>query len=503
MTGTARARRAPTRPLLIILLLIVFGAGLAIRLYDLSDLPLDFHPTRQLLGQLKARGMYYKDHPELPDWQRRMAIQQWQTKAEVEPELFERLVAISYRATGVEPWVARVFASLFWMVAAAFLFMLVRELVSDVAAFASIGYFLFLPYAVIASRSFQPDVLMVMLVIIFWWLYTRWARAQAWSWAVVAGVVGGLAIYVKFVAAFFVIGAALGVGLSAFGVGLFRKRQIWLMAALGLLPTVLYLYHGIVQQGFLGRQFSGRFIPALLLSPLNYVRWAEMVNLAAGALAVAVGLLGVLLARQKILRWLLLALWGAYLVYGLFFDYHVATHDYYHLPLIAIVAVSIAPLADLVASGFKGSASQPWTQWALVAIYLYAVFSGAWQARSLLAAADYRPQAAMWSEVGNLLGHGPNVVALTQDYGSPLAYWGWQNAIIWPSTGDAEYRRARGGQIDFAEQFDKLTLGNTYFLVTDFDELGRQPDLEARLSQFAVSAEGSGYVIYDLEAPRQ
>ena len=107
----------------------------------------------------------------------------------------------------------------------------------------------------------------------------------------------------------------------------------------------------------------------------------------------------------------------------------------------------------------------------------------------------------MWAEIGNVLDHGPNVVALTQDYGSRLAYWGWQNSIIWPSTGDAEYRDARGGQIDFKELFSKLTLGNTYFLVTDFDELARQPALAQRLSGYAVFASGEGYVIYDLEAP--
>lgn len=501
MTGTSRARPAAPRPLLVILLLIVFGAGLAVRLYDLTDLPVDFHPTRQLLSQLKARGMYFKDHPELPEWQRKMAIQQWQTKAEVEPEVFERLVALAYRATGVETWVARVYASVFWMIAGAFLFQLVCEQVSDAAAFVSVGYFLFLPYAVIASRSFQPDVLMIMLVIIFWWLYTRWARTEAWSWAATAGVVGGLAIYVKFVAAFFVVGAALGLGLAAFGRGLFRKHQVWLMAALGLLPAALYLYYGIVRHDFLGRQFAGRFIPGLLLSPLNYLHWVEMANRAAGALAIALGLVGVLIVSQKALRWWLVALWIAYLGYGIVFDYHIATHDYYQLPLIAIVAVSLAPLASLVSGHFTSPATRPWMQWTLVGIYLYAIFSGAWVARSQLAATDYRPQAGMWKAIGDLLGHGPNVVALTQDYGSPLAYWGWQNAIIWPSTDDADYQKLRGGQIDFEEQFARRTNGNTYFLVTDFHELARQTALQERLSKLAVFAQGDGYVIYDLEAP--
>ena len=277
--------------------------------------------------------MYFKDHPELPDWQRRMAIQQWQTKAEVEPEVFERLVALTYRVTGVETWVARVYASMFWMIGAAFLFLLVREQVSGVAALVSAAYFIVFPYAVIASRSFQPDVLMVMLVIMFWWLYMRWARAEAWTWAAIAGVVGGLAIYVKFVAVFFVVGAALGLGLSTFGRELPRKRQIWLMAALGVLPAAAYLYYGIVQHDFLRGQFSGRFIPALLLEPINYLRWAEMANRAAGVFAIVAGLVGLMSIRNKSLQGLLIGLWGAYLVYGLFFDYHIGTHDYYHLPL--------------------------------------------------------------------------------------------------------------------------------------------------------------------------
>ena len=41
----------------------LFGIALAIRLYDLTDLPLDFHPTRQLVSIIKARGIYYQTHP--------------------------------------------------------------------------------------------------------------------------------------------------------------------------------------------------------------------------------------------------------------------------------------------------------------------------------------------------------------------------------------------------------------------------------------------------------
>ena len=501
MTKRSRSLLCPNQLALIAMVVVLLGLGLAIRLYDVTDLPLDFHPTRQLLGLLKARGMYYQAHPELPNWQRRTAIQQWKTKAEVEPEVFERLVARTYDFTGVETSVARTYASVFWVVGAAFLFMLVREQVSVDAAVIATAYFLFFPFAVIASRSFQPDVLMIALLLGFWWMFARWSRSELWLWAVLAGIVGGLAIYVKFVAVFFVMGAALGMGFGSFGTNMLRKRQVWVMAALGAIPSALYLYYGVVQEGFLGRQFTGRFIPGLLLSPGNYVQWAAMANMAAGGLAIALGLLGVMLVRQKALRFLLAGTWIAYVLFGLFFDYHVGTHDYYHLPLIALVSVSVAPVAGLLMEQVERVATRQWSRLAVLGIFLYCIFAGAWSARDRLSAVDYRPQARMWSEIGERLEHGPNVVALTQDYGSRLAYWGWQNSIIWPNSGDIEYIQARGGSVEFDEVFQNLTLGNTYFLVTDFEELQRQPALQEHLNGYAVFAEGDGYKIFDLEHP--
>ena len=44
-------------------LLVLFVAALTIRLYDLTDPPLDFHPTRQLLSAIKARAIYYRTRP--------------------------------------------------------------------------------------------------------------------------------------------------------------------------------------------------------------------------------------------------------------------------------------------------------------------------------------------------------------------------------------------------------------------------------------------------------
>jgi 4-amino-4-deoxy-L-arabinose transferase-like glycosyltransferase len=493
---------AASRPTLILTLLVLFGLGLGIRLYDLTDLPLDFQPTRQLLSALKSRGIYEATAPGIPDWQRRMAVGQWKTRAEVEPPLLEHLVAFTYQFTGEELWIARIYSSLFWLIGAAFLFLLVRDLVSLDAALLATAYFIFFPYAVIASRSFQPDPLMVALIVTFWWAFQRWTKDPSWGWTAAAGLIGGLAIFVKFSAAFFVIGGALGLVLGTFSIReVVRKPQLYVLALLGILPAAGYLFDGLVLSDFLRQQFGGRFIPSLLVSPVNYVYWESKAAMAAGGIAIMLGLLGLFFAQDRKTRFFLYGLWGLYIVYGLYFDYHIATHDYYQEPFIPIVAVSLAPLAGVFASHLAELTSGRWLRLAALAVLAFGLFSVAWDVRNTLKSVDYRPQAAMWSAIGDTLGHDGGVVALTQDYGQRLNYWGWQDAIIWPNSGDVDYHELRGASFNFKSDFAKFTAGEHWFLVTDFDELARQPELKTALAAYQVSAQGDGYIIYDLQQP--
>jgi len=76
---------------LIVIMLFVMGFG--IRMVDLTDLPLDFHPTRQFLSAIKARGMYYQYANDVPEWQREIAVQQWKDEDVFEPAVNETIVA--------------------------------------------------------------------------------------------------------------------------------------------------------------------------------------------------------------------------------------------------------------------------------------------------------------------------------------------------------------------------------------------------------------------------
>ena len=92
-TANSRANLLPKATLIFLLAL-----GLAIRLYDLTDLPLAFHPIRQLRSAIIARGMFYEDVESAPEWKREMAVRQWNGMEVLEPTIVERLVAAAWLA---------------------------------------------------------------------------------------------------------------------------------------------------------------------------------------------------------------------------------------------------------------------------------------------------------------------------------------------------------------------------------------------------------------------
>ncbi len=507
------------------MVLIVLASGLLIRLYDLTDLPLEFHPTRQLFSAIKARGLYYAAWPEAPAEQHRFAIQQAKLRPTIEPEILERLAALTWQVTGEQLWVPRLYSTLCWLIGGLFLYLLSRDLFGRAppasassgsagpeAPLFTLAFYLLLPYGVLASRSFQPDSLMLMLTIGFWWAVHRWAQAAfadsagvdrraSRRYALLAALLGGLAIFVKLPAAFFVIGGGLGAALGWTSLrSLIRHPQLWMMAILGALPGAAWVIYGL-SRGFLGQQFGGRFLPALFLSPSMYLGWAQMLHNVLGLVAVPLALAGLLTIQRLSARALLLGLWGSYLAFAVFFNYHVSTHDYYNLPLIPIAALSLTPLGEAILDRLADCASRSRLNRLLVASLLtLSLLAGLWTIRSTLKSTDYRPQADFWRQVGDLV-RGRRVVALTQDYGLPLIYWGWAYATNWPDSTDQAHSAVRGQGKTFDELFERLASNKELFLVTDLADLARQPKLQERLAGYAVFAQGPGFVIYDLTRP--
>ncbi len=484
-------------------LILIFLLGLGIRLYDLTDPPLDFHSTRQLWSAIIARGMYYQGLDSAPAWQKELAVEAWKEKPVIEPPLFETLVALTYRLAGGEYlWIPRVYSALFWLIGGLGLFLLARKMTSAEGALVALVYYLFLPFGAIASRSFQPDPLMVMGITLAWWSFFRWQRSPTWKRAIVAGVITGLAILVKFVAVFMLLGgmAALVLRDRGFKAAL-KDKQVWAVVVLSALPAALYLAYGLFASG-MASQFEGRFFFELLKKPNHYVRWGSVMMSVVGFSGIMLGLVGTLMFQNPSQRAFVIGLWGGYVVYGLFFPYHFLTHDYYHLPLIPLVALCLAPVADGVFRQLAAVNPGKLARLAVLAILFLGIALKMWDIRVELARSDFRHEPPYWQALGELIGREHTVVALTQDYGYRLTYYGWINVRNWPETRHLKYRQLRGGKpLEFESWFAEETEGMDYFLVTRLKELERQKELRQQLyGHYPLVAEGDGYLLFDLRA---
>lgn len=485
----------------VVFIFLIFILGFTVRIYDLTDAPLDFHPTRQLHSAIIARGMYYQGLETIPEWQKERAFNQWQSEGLIEPQVMEALTAITYSLIGSEQlWVARLWSIFFWMVGSIFVFLLSRKMVGIQGAAAAIVFFLFWPYAAIASRSFQPESLMIMMITTGIWAAVLWVEKQSWWWAVLTGLLCGLAIYVKSVAVFFVAPAMAGLILTNFSFPkAIKNRQIWLIFALAVLPYTLYHLFGVFVLGLLGQQFNLRFFPAMWFNPVFYIKWVGELNRVVSLEIFLAAIFGVLIFPKKKYSGVLLGLVIGYFLYGFTFSYHISTHDYYHLPLFILVSLGLSHLVEGLLKGVH-SEDRKASGKLLIALMVIFMLIKAWDVRASLKRVDYRNEVGFWQNLGKEIGYGKKVTGLLADYGYRLSYWGWINVSPWMQTADINLRELAGEEVDYQNALKEITASNDYFIVTSLDEFAQQHQLEFYLrSNFKVYKESEVVIIFDLK----
>jgi len=501
----AKEFTASGRPRLVqgIALALLILLALGVRLLDLTDPPFDYHPTRQLRSAMIARGMYYAGLETAPDWQRQMAVRQWHAQEVLEPTILESMVAFGYRLTGGENlWIARLLSSLFWVAGAAVLYLLAKEISSPGGALIGTAYFLFLPLAVLASRAFLPDPLMVSLTLCGLWALYRWSSEARPSWrmTVVAGLVAGLAPLVK---AFAVIPLAFGLAgllLSSRTLRqILREGKLWVLGFLILAPAAIYYANGMLITGAIAGQGS-RFFPQLLSQLRFYLDWQETVVRLVGYGAIVAALLGTLTLRGRPLG-LVLGLWVGYFVYGLLFPYHITTHDYYQLALLPILALGIAAAAGPVMARLAQVTRGWWARVVALLVLSALMVMPVRVARGVLVQNDYRPEVGYWQYLGDLLEHRSNVIMLSHDYGERLQYYGWVSGRAWLGQSDFRLTELMGRSVESSEEWIRGQLeGADFFVVTLLGELENQPTLRSFLYEnYPVYAQGDDFVVFDLQ----
>ena len=326
----------------------------------------------------------------------------------------------------------------------------------------------------------------------------RWQESRTWKWALLTGAVGAVTLVIKIVSGFFVAGVMVAVVLGCLGIKFYRNRQVWSMAGLMLLPSVM-VYLVLNPQRSAGfMSFWTVSLSGLIRTSGFYADWLAMIKSLMGLTIIIAALVGVFLANVKMKPYLF-GLWAGYAAYGLFFPYQYTTHEYYHLPLYALVGLSLIPLLEVGMEALK----KQHVVWRLAAagVFLFSMGYSLYVARSILYARDYRSEATAWEKVGQAIPENSSFIALTADYGMRLRYYGWRSMTAsWPASNDLNLFSLAGNQpLDVESYFKEFAQGKDYFVITAFSELDAQPQLKEILERdYPIFSQGDGYLVYDL-----
>ena len=483
----------------------LFTAAFAVRMSHITDPPLDFHPTRQFHSIFLAQRLYRQFCPASAAHKPEFTAAQ-KPEGMIEPPVMELIAVAGYRCAGGERlWIPRAVSSVLWLIGGVFLYPLSKRISSPDAAIASVALYLFLPFGIAASRSFQPDPLMVMLLVASLWAVMKYHDAPSQAQWVLAAAISGAALFAKPVALFPIAGAYAGLELSRRGV----RRGAMLLPVTSftvviLAPSILYYawgkWTGLIPPG----TEAGRFLPHIVFQRSFWERWRSLVILVFGSALLLVALAGLAagLRRGGPARGLLAGAWLGYLLYCTTFSYHTSTHDYYHLPLIPIVALSLAPLADLLIRAACRAGLLRFIAVAGTAALAFGVFHGIRVGRHLYIRPGSERVIRIAREIGKAVTHSQKTIFLAEAYGQPLIYYGEFDGRWWPATGDLWADSLRGvPPTDIRERLQRMESDSPadYFIVTWMDNFDAQPDLTRFLTKnFPLLVKTDEYLIFDL-----
>lgn len=513
---------------------LIFALALAVRLHHVTEPPLDFHAARQYRGANIARGFYMPGNDRYPAWEQNLAKVNLYHEGLLEPPILEFITAQLYKIAGGEKlWLPRVMSILFWLAAGGLLYRLAARLTTPEAALVSLLFFLFIPYGILASRSFQPEPFMVLLLVAGLLSIQRYFENPTGGRLAAAGAVSAAALFIKPTCVF--------VLLTVFCMMLAQRRglkkamcdpALYIFTGVALLPAAAYYTWGLLFLRNLQTQAGKSFIAALYWQPEYWAGWLRNIGRTVGILPFCAALYGLRFIARGPARTFVGGTFLGYLLYGFAFDYHVYTHDYYSLQLIPIVALAIGPAgvasAQWVARNWRLPRWQVGVASGLV-LLAAAVFgvaklglkSASPTTKETIKSANllvglsekvfmfidpgyygFDQELADEKAIGELIHHSVKTVYLDPDFVSIL-YNGEISGKAWITTGEIGTEKLMKLPVLTAEErFNRdYKAGNPeYFVVSDYGEYLSQPDLVAFLqSHFpVVAAKDRRYLIYRL-----
>lgn len=488
----------------LLLLIALFGVASAIRVFGISDIPMDFHPTKQFRSALTTRAYFYRDNASVEQWKKEVAEDNLKRIGVIVPTVQERVIAKIYSLSGEERlWIGRFFSSVFWLVGGLCVLAVGRRIASNESALLGTSLYLLAPFGVLASQSFQPDPPMIGACAAAIWLSVRYHVAPSSSRFTLAAAAAAVAIFLKPVAGFIVIPAFVGAGLGLRRAERpFRAVEALLLTVVALGPTIVFYYYRISLAGFDDWHRESSFFPGYMLEFPFWDGWLKRIRISMGFTYFFAGLLGACLARPGLARTLLASLWIGYFLMCFSLSYKISTHDYYHLPALLIGALSITQLTDpLFKVMSEVRAPGMWRFAAVITVINGLLLAAGTSVTARLRVPDFSTKVSLAMQIGQVVSHSRETIFLAPDYGRWLMYYGEMSGDAWPYWYDIRDEAIWSGtRHSTQERFDlMMRRGNSeYFVVADRDEYARQPELRKILVNYPVIFENADCLIYDV-----
>jgi 4-amino-4-deoxy-L-arabinose transferase-like glycosyltransferase len=514
--------------LLLMISVLIFILALGLRIYGFYSL--DAPGTiaeRQFRSALIARAYYFEMTNAIPEWRMQIAETSKQRAGVLEPPIMELMVASIYRlVNGEYLWIARLLSSIFWVVGGIFLYKIAKRMMPVEAALFATAYYLFIPLGVVASISFLPDPLMIMMFLLSLLTIVWYNEQPSKLRLVMAAIVSGLAVLVKPFIMFAVLGAFIALAI--------HKRTSWkrvidfdvlIFLGICLAISALYYLYGMFIAKSMSSNFQAGFLPYLYFQPNFWKSWLLTAIAAVGFVPFIAALLGLPMLRQGWARALVIGLGIGYIVFGLVYTFPIGISSHYHLQLIVIVALSFGPIIALIINYLRRLPNQ-WYWWLPVAgALLLVMLFNIRDVRGDLASHKQFENEEIAQEVGEIVDHSDQVVYVATYYGMPLEYYGELSGTYWPrrivnwdwvkdrlhgvvdqsGTYGASritnwiFRRLDVRELSIEERLDALDISPEYFVITDLDDFDRNhTDLEEFLANnCSLVAESDQYLIYE------
>lgn len=490
----------------------MFLLALAIRLIRLDEPPRDFWTVRQYYVPMLAQALYFEGMPDLPPWRQELVRAHKAAFQGREPPIMERVGVLIYRGIGhFALWPLRIQPVLAWIAGGVFLFLTARRLVGARAATVGAAYYLFLPYGVTASRSLQPDSMMVGALLAAVWTMVHYHEKPGWGrWAACVAA-SGLAILVKPGISQFAVSAtylALAIERTGWRAAIKDVRN-YLFYVGAALPAAVYMLKASNSAGGLGMYLDWNFKPVLLLTLYFWKGWLGILIRMLGLAAVFLAGWGFLRPPTRKAGAVMLGFGLGYLAQCFFTIVATASHDYWHLQVIPLVALGVACAAVRIFAVVE-RAPPAWAKragvWALAALWAL------WSVRTTFAEA-LRPTSSAYpqdaKEIGAAVGHSTKTIILDHDMGYPLMYFADIYGREWPVSQAMRFAQAvdvdtdrEAAELSAAERYERhyAAAGFEFFIVSRaLSELDVQPGLRDLLyGRFELVASGPRYLIFDL-----